>query len=203
MVNRKLWCMNPDQELTKPPRSGWARRPSKRQKILIIGLAIVGMLWFGFQYLVGPSTARMSEELQAIGLPTNFHRVGDVHGNSSGSFAGDCFDACSGANLLAENQQSISASDNEKNLETADALVKSAGWRLVSSYKDDSSYKYQKELGDSASKIGSVMNTYCKPRMRLEVTSRQRYPFGSDVAHLNDADILAGMEYDLQSKNCS
>lgn len=195
--------MSPNQTLTKLSHPAWARRPSKIQKILIIGLGLVGVLWFGSIYLRGPSSAQMSEALHAIELPNSFHLVGTVDVHSGGSFAGDCFDSCSGGDLLAENRQSTSASDNEKNLEAADALVRSEGWQLVHSYRDDSTYLYQKDQGESASKIGSVTNIYCKSRMQLEVISGLRHPHGSDITNQNDADLLAGLEYSLESRNCS
>lgn len=193
--------MNPNQKLTKLSHPGWARRPSKIQRILIIGLALVGILWFGFLFLRGPSSAQMSEALHAIELPNNFHLVGTVFVHSSGSFAGDCFDSCSGGNFLAENRQSTSASDNEKNLEAADALVRNEGWQLVRFYKDDSAY--QKDRGESTSGDGSVTNIYCKSRMQLEVTSGLRYPHDSDLTNRDDADLLAGLKYSLESRNCS
>ena len=195
--------MNPNQRLTKPSHPGWVRRLSKRQKTLIIGLTVVGILWFGFFFLRGPSSAQMSEALHAIQLPNDFHLVGTVVVHSGNSFAGDCFDSCSGGNLLAENRQSTSASDNEKNLGAADALVRSDGWKLAYSYKDDSAYTYQKNQGESASKIGSVTNIYCKSRMQLEVISGLRHPRGSDITNQTDADLLAGLEYNLQNRNCS
>src|SRR5450631_4158126 len=113
--------MNPNQKLSKLSHPGWVRRLSKIQKTVIIGLALVGILWFGFVFLRGPSSAQMSEALHAIQLPNDFHLVGTVVVHSGGSFAGDCFDSCSGGDLLAENRQGTSASDNEKNLEAADA----------------------------------------------------------------------------------
>jgi hypothetical protein len=173
------------------------------QKVLVVGLVLVGILWFGFIYLRGPSSAQMSKALGTIQLPNNFQLVGAVAVHSAGSFAGDCFDSCSGGDLLAENRQSTSASDNEKNLEAADALVRSEGWKLVHSYKDDSTYSNQKDQGSSASNIDSVTNTYCKSRMQLEVISGLRHPEGSDIANQNDSDFLAGLEYRLESRNCS
>ena len=145
----------------------------------------------------------MSEALHAIELPKDFHLVNTVDAHSGGSFAGDCFDSCGGGDLLAENPQSTSASDDEQNLEAADALVRSEGWRLVYSYKNDSDYTRRKDRRDSGSEIGSVKNIYCKSRMQLEVISRLRHPLGSDLANRNDADLLAGLEYGLESRNCS
>lgn len=195
--------MNPEQQPTKSSHPARARRPSKTQTILLVGLAIVGILWFGSAYLRGPSSAQISEALHAIELPNNFHLVGTVDVHSGGSFAGDCFDSCSGGELLAENRQSTSAADNEKNLEAADVLVKGEGWRLVHSYKDDSAYTYQKDQGNSASEIGSVTNTYCKSKMQLEVISGLRHPRGSDITSQNDSDLVAGLEYSLESRDCS
>ena len=195
--------MNPNQKLTKLSHPGWIRRLSKIQKTLIIGLALVGILWSGFVFLRGPSSAQMSEALHAIQLPKDFHLVGAVVIHSSGSFAGDCFDSCIGGDFLAENRQGSSASDNEKNLEAADALVRGEGWRLAYSYKDDSVYTDMKNLGWSASAIGSVTNIYCKSRMQLEVVSELRHPYGSDITKQTDADLLAGLEYNLQSRSCS
>ncbi|MEP7369541.1 MAG: hypothetical protein ABI662_07800 [Dermatophilaceae bacterium] len=171
--------------------------------MIITGLVLVGILGAGFFYLRGPSEAQMSKALYAIKLPDNFHVVGTVYIHSSGSFAGDCFDTCSGGNLLAENRQGTSGSDNEKNLEAADALVKGEGWQLVHSYKNDSSYTSQKTQGESSSNIGSVKNTYCKSRMQLEVVSGLRHPYGSDITQRTDADRLAGLEYSLESRSCS
>lgn len=195
--------MSPTQNLTKLSHSASARRPSKTQRILTIGLVLAGILGFGFSYLRGPSSAQLSEALAAIDLPNNFHLVGTVDVHSSGSFAGDCFDSCSGGEFLAENQQSTSASDNQKNLEAADALVRRGGWQLVHSYRNDSAYTDQKAEGEPASKIGPLTNIYCKSKMQLEVISELRHPQGSDIANHSDADLLAGLEYNLESRSCS
>jgi hypothetical protein len=195
--------MSPDQQLTKLSHRAWARRPSKIQRMLVIGLGLAGILWFGFIYLRGPSGAQMSEALHTIELPNSFQLVGAVDVHSGGSIAGDCFDSCGGGSLLAENRQSNSASDNERNLDAADALVRSEGWKLVRSYRDDSTYRYQKDQGRSASEIGSVTNIYCKSRMQLEVISGLHHPLGSDLTNQTDADLLAGLEYSLESRNCS
>lgn len=155
--------------------------------MIITGLVLVGILGAGFFYLSGPSEAQMSKALYAIKLPSNFHVVGTVDIHSGGSFAGDCFDSCSGGDLVAENPQSTSVTDREKNLEAADVLVKSAGWQLV----------------HSASTTDTVRNTYCKSRMQLEVISGLRHPNGSDLTQQTEADRLAGLEYSLESRKCS
>jgi len=173
------------------------------QTLIIVGLVLFGILSVGFLYLRGPSSSQMSEELHAIELPDSFLLVGTVDVRSSGSFAGDCFDSCSGGDLVAENRRSTSAADNEKNLEAADVLVRKEGWRLVHPYKDDSAYRYREDQGGSAFKSGSVRNIYCKSKMQLEVSSGLRHPLGSDLANRDDADLLAGLEYRLESRSCS
>lgn len=193
--------MRLDQNQTKSSHPFWARRPSKMQRALIIGLALVGVLWAGFTYLRGPSTSHMSEALEAIRLPGSFHPVGTVHVHSGGSFAGDCYDACDGGDFYAENRQSTSASNNEKNLEAADALVRAEGWQLVYSYKNDSAY--QRGFGEPESESDSVENVYCKSRMQLEVSSGLRHPFDVAMSKQEDADLIAGLTYSLASRSCS
>jgi hypothetical protein len=172
--------------------------------MIIAGLVLVSILWIGFFFRRGPSDAQISKALYAIKLPSNFHLVGTVEIHSSGSFAGDCFDSCSGGDLLAENRQSTSVSDSEKNLEAADVFVKSAGWQLVhSSYRNHLAPVSPKTQDESASPTGTVTNTYCKSRMQLEVISGLRHPNDSDITQQTDADLVAGLEYSLEVRNCS
>jgi hypothetical protein len=172
--------------------------------MIIAGLVLVSILGIGFFFLRGPSDAQISKALYAIKLPSNFHLVGTVEIHSSGSFAGDCFDSCSGGDLLAENRQSTSVSDSEKNLEAADVFVKSAGWQLVhSSYRNHLAPVSPKTQDESASPTGTVTNTYCKSRMQLEVISGLRHPNDSDITQQTDADLVAGLEYSLEVRNCS